>query len=762
MTARYSTLVSKGIIRKTQLTPYRQPTDLEMYSSDTLPLSSFAIIRSFINTLERHEVKPCISLVRYGVIPTPDDRALWKSIPISLFNKFFISYIQEPEFTEHGEIFFKVSTNPLISSTIISECLAKVPTEDEIENSFIASASKEVQVMESTARPSSINWRAFFQVSHGDSYILPHQKTDSTPFAARVNAAFRRFRDRIAYTRVWPHGTTRGVSRTAQRSLERLRVENSTSWMQASDFREEISSLSIVKHYLHTGFWSQGVCELKQKWYPSGLVPRTYFAQGGDAIRTSCYLRNIFNDLTDTYLPTERRARVDGSRLICPDGGYFYIYDLTSFTSNFHEQKSFLTSMASFFRDTTIYLIGPHLNLIERSLGDMIEEYCDTVNDLPPYEFNERILNFSLDSIVFFHHVAGFLGVPGNLATCTLAHGISIGITTKEDDKQSCAGDDGNVGLLNDNEEDEITKTIHSLGLFNDDKASRTRESLRASYLKRKFVQVDNHGEMVERVDFPLLGAVNLMNQDDPRFPELSKDRSQLRKSIAASVAKLVRDLYTQSSGYYSPGVLEYILLFLKEVYAKGALPTSGMVRGFYGSDLDQQSFAIEAAVVFPLSERYFRRDPDIVLTEDFLPWIVDIPVWTDDTITFSELESWPKGHTRTGRSNPALEKLVKFGYLSRRETERITLVGEEARLHFRRYTSNDFMRQEYEYESLFDLTDFQLKCVGLTGSDEYLWKKQVYGDDVAIPMRFSKGYRDLDSVEFSVSESFLGLEDLY
>jgi len=104
----------------------------------------------------------------------------------------------------------------------------------------------------------------------------------------------------------------------------------------------------------------------------------------------------------------------------------------------------------------------------------------------------------------------------------------------------------------------------------------------------------------------------------------------------------------------------------------------------------------------------------------------------------------------------------VKFGYLSRRETERITLVGEEARLHFRRYTSNDFMRQEYEYESLFDLTDFQLKCVGLTGSDEYLWKKQVYGDDIAIPMRFSKGYRDLDSVEFSVSESFLGLEDLY
>jgi hypothetical protein len=418
--------------------------------------------------------------------------------------------------------------------------------------------------------------------------------------------------------------------------------------------------------------------------------------------------------------------------------------------------------MASFFRSTIVYLIGPHLNLIERSLGDMIDEYCDTVNDLPPYEFNERILNFSLDSITFFHHVAGFLGVPGNLATCTLAHGISIGVTTKDDDRQSCAGDDGNVGVADDEEEDEIALTIHSLGLFNEDKASRTKESKRGSYLKRPFKQVDKHGEMIERVDFPLMGAVNLMNHDDPRFPELSKDRSQLRKSIAASVAKLVRDLYTHSSGYYSPGVLEYILLFLKQVYAKGALPTAGMVRGFYGSDLDLQSFAIEAAVVFPLSERYFRRDPDVVLTEDFLPWIVDVPVWTDDKITFSELEGWPKGQVKIGRSNPVLEKLVKLGYLSRRETERITLVGEEARLHFRRYTMHDFMRQEYEYEPLSDLTSLQLKCVGLTGSDEYLLKRQVYGNDVAIPMRFSRGYHDLDSVEFSVSESFLGLEDLY
>lgn len=735
-----------------------------MYSTDSLPLSSFVTIRSFIDSLERTEVKPCISLVRYGIVPSPTDKAIWDIIPHSLFNKLFVSYINyDPVFTEVGEVFFKITTNPLVSSTIISFCLAKVPTPHEIEECFIASASKEVNVMESDARPPSINWKIFFEPIIGDCFITPHQKRDCTRFSMKVNARFRRFRDHIAYSRIWPHGTSRGISTSAQRSLGRMRELEDVSWMEPEDFKRPCNSTDVVKHYLRNGTWPNGSCELKQKWYPSGLTPRTYFAQGGDAIRVSCYLRNFFNDFTDAYIPTERRARVDGSRLICPDGGFFYIYDLTSFTSNFHEQISFLQSMAQFFSGTVVFLIGPTLSLIERKLGELIEEYCADINTFPTYDYHKDVMDFSLDSLTFIHHVAGFLGVPGNLATCTLAHGIAVGITTQAAERQSCAGDDGNIGLADDDEEMDASKTISALGTFNEDKASSTKTTKRGSYLKRPFKQVDNKGEMTKRVDFPLLGGVNLMIRDDPRFPKLSLDRVQLRKSIASSTAKLFRDLYAHSQGYYKDGVLEYILSFLKDIYAKGALPTSGMVRGLYGSDLDLQSFQIEAAVVFPLSERYFRRDPDLVLTEDFLPWVVEVPVWTDERISFREGEEWTKGSIRTGQSNSILEKLTKLGYTKRSETERLTLIGEDARSHFRRFTEKDFKRQEYSYEALTTLSKVQLHAIGLSGNSDVQWRKLFYEPDIALPINRNIPYRDLDRVDhvlFSESASVLG--DLY
>lgn len=729
-----------------------------------LPLSTFSDIRSFVDNLEHSEIKPCINLVRYGIVPSPSDKELWATIPHSLFNKLFSEIIGDDLFfTDLGGLFFKVSTNPLISSTIISLCLAKVPTQDEITERFIASASKEVQVMESTARPPSINWKVFFEPTPYDCFVIPHQKTDCTSFIMKVNAQFRRFRDTISHSRLWPHGTNRGVSVEAQRSLEKLRISEDTSWMQADDYRRSITSLDIVKHFIRNGSWAEGACELKQKWYPSGLTPRTYFAQGGDAIRTSCYIRNFFNDFTDTYIPTDRLARVDGNRLICPDGGHFYIYDLTSFTSSFHEQQSFLRSMAEFFRETVVFLIGPKLSLTEEYLGDLIDAYCDTVNTLPPYTFHDSVLDFSLDSLVFLHHVAGFLGVPGNLASCTLAHGISVGVSIRNDAMQSCAGDDGNVGVSGEHEEEDVRKTIHLLGTFNEEKASSTKNTKQGSYLKRQFKQDGNAGILVDRVDFPLLGAVNVMQMDDPRFPGISNDRKQLRKSIATSMAKLFRDLYLHSQGYYLPGVLEFILLFIKDIYAKGALPTSGMVRNMYGSDLDKETFRIDAAVVFPASERYLRRDPDIVLTEDFLPWVVEVPVVTDEIIEFKENEDWLAFESRIGRSSPTLERLVKLGYLERSETERITLVGEEARRHFRRLTRSDFQAQEYVYTSLEKISNFQLKCIGLSGLDDFHWKELFFDRErVRIPVRHRTIYRDPDRVTDIFSESSIGLEDLY
>lgn len=219
-----------------------------------LPVSTYATIREFVDLLETHEIKPCITLVRHGIIPLPFDTELWSKIPHTLFNKLFSSYDDfSVNFSEIGGQFFQVSTNPLISSSIISFCLSKVPTAQEIENSFLVSISKEVQVMESDARPPAINWRVFFRPIPGECFVTPHQRTDCTPFAMRINSQFRRFRDSIRYNRIWPHGTTRGISSAAQSSLERLRCIEETRWMTPADWSNNISSLSVVKHYIRNG-----------------------------------------------------------------------------------------------------------------------------------------------------------------------------------------------------------------------------------------------------------------------------------------------------------------------------------------------------------------------------------------------------------------------------------------------------------------------------------------------------------------------------
>jgi len=735
-----------------------------MSTSETLPLSSYDRINGFISSLDRRELKPCISLVRYGVIPTRHDVAIWNSIPDTLLHKLFNFHEGcDPSQTEIGMVFFQISTNPLISSSIISMCLAVEPSETEIQQAFIDSASKEVQVMEGTPRSPSINWKLFFKPSRSENIVTNCQSTDATPFVYRVNASLRRFRDTIEYSRIWPHGTSRGISRQGRESLAKLRsLATSTPWLREEDKHRPATSRDVVNHYIHTGLWADGACEMKQKWYPAQLVPRTYFAQGGTAIRVSCYLRNFFNDFTDSYVPTDRFARVDGSRLICPDGGHFLIYDLTSFTSNFFEQRSFLKHMADFFRYTLVFLVGPNLSLLEASLGDLIDTYCDEINTLPQYEFNKDILDFATDTLLFTHHIAGFLGVPGNLSTCTLAHGLAVGVCLRDDQRQSCAGDDGNVGVEDDSNEQEVKRMIHYLGVFNDEKASSTKETKRGSYLKRPFMQVGNQGQMIERVDYPLLGAVNLMTKDDPRFLKLSQDRAKLRKSIAASTARLVRALYEHSNGYFRPGVLEYILLFIKDIYAKAALPTSGMVRGFYGSNLDYESFRIEAAVVFPISERFFRRDPDVVLSEDFLPWIVEVPVWTDEEIRFSHGEDWQIGYSRTGRSAPVLEKLCAMGFLDRVETERTTLVGEAARRHFRRFGKDDFRRQEYTYTARLNLSSDQLLSIGLSGLDDSEWKRQFTQASYSRPLSLRSQSRDFDKEVADLDTGALNLEDLY
>jgi len=671
-----------------------------------LPVPSFHDIRKAVLALDFHELKPVVSLVRFGVIPVSTDKTLMSKIPDSLYARLFHEVPgMQPSLTNFGQMFFAVSTRPLLSASIISVALSVIPPEDEIESLKLLSASKEISVMEKIPEPNGINWSMFFDPDPGLDQILP-EAAPNPWMIGQIRRGVQAFRDRIEGTLFWPYSTSKGISKdTAHRFLSDTLFKDKP-WVDVTKESSPVSSRDIVASYLHYGSWTPGLCEMRQRWYPTQLVPRTYFAQGGDAVRVSCYLRDFFNDLCDTFEATNRFSRVDGNRLITYRDGYFFIYDLTSFTSNFHEQRYFLQDLSVFFRGTVVNLVSVKLNVVSADLGDLILDYLHTVNINPRYRFHDRLFVYSQHSPPPIHGVAGFLGVPGNLATCTFPHGIAVALHLDDRRKQSCAGDDGNVGIKDKAQEQNVSYTICRLGIFQPEKGSRTFGEA-ASYLKRRFVQVEQRGCMIERVEYPLLSVVHAFKEPDPRFPSLSDDLSELRRKVAASVCNFVRTLYAHTGGVFLDGEEEFIMEFLEYVYRWMDLPRGGSLRGMLLDDFDYCR-SVDEKVVFPLRVDYLRTDPDLLFSTQFSPWCVDVPEWTDTDIS-SYHGNWTVGETRVCRSNPALNKLVTYGFLERTQSKSRTLVGEHAQSYFRRLLKEEIRNESYEYTPLFDLSMDQL-----------------------------------------------------
>jgi hypothetical protein len=724
-----------------------QHTLLTWSTSVILPPPNFHECQRIISDLEEDDCKPVVVLVRYGVIPKPSDTTLWGKLTETLFHLLY--YYDERTRTLslslNGLQFFAVSTRPVISSSIISMVLSRIPTPDRIEALRIQSISKELSVMESTPRPATIAWNHFFDPSLND-YSIGEGIPPNPDMTYHIRRSLTHFRRQVSDRIIWPYSTRRGISQETSRIYMGSVQHIVKPWFDVDrDLNSPISSRDVVAYFLHYGSWIPGYCEMKQRWYPSGLTPRTYFAQGGDAIRVSCYLREFFNDLCDCFIPTERYMRVDGSRLITYDDGYFFIYDLTSFTSNFHEQYSFLCHTADFFRGTNVFCVSTGLTLVPSDLGDLIMEYADTINLNPRYQFSPKILVHTEGLPPPVHKVAGFLGVPGNLATCTLAHGLLISQHLSSVENQSTAGDDGCVGCRNDEHQHDIENTIQLLGIFQSDKGSTTRFQQAASYLKRRFSQVNHQAVMFERVEFIMLSLVNSVKNTDPRFPEISYSPSKLRSSIAKASVQLIRSLFLFTQGVYLTGEREYIMDFLSYVYRVVDLPKGGQLRGMLFDDCDSIR-QVQDSLVFPLDSDYLQQDPDVLISERFLPWVVAFPEITD-TICSDYSGPWLPGESRTFRMSPHTEKLVKYGWLRRQMTPKRYIVGEDARKFFRRLMKDEIRNLEYEYTCLIPLSvqvleDLQVYKVGSLQTRKSLG---VYGS-------YGKSYTDLDTPYASVN----------
>jgi hypothetical protein len=414
---------------------------------------------------------------------------------------------------------------------LINLCLTVEPTPNEEEEAFLDSAVAELKPMETRRRPPRFNWRAIMDIDRTSEPL--HRHLPANPFLnERTFNILDNLRHDYEGVTVYPYGSKKGVS---SRSIA---ATNDILRSLGEPIHRHFSASELLDLWFKHGIQTSEPCEMRQKWYPTGLKPRTYYAQGSSALFASTYLRQFFNELADRFEYTNRFTRVDGSRLISktPDGSSFLVYDFSNFTSNFSEQFYFLTSLGEMFRGCMVALAGPDLTYSDSDLGELILEYRDVCNDQPEYYTEVVMLEF-MANLDFRQIQAGFLGVYGNLMTCTVPHGIVARSLVDQDCEVGCAGDDGAIDPAL--EEDIAVRNLLELGDFAPDKVFKKP----FVYLKRKLEFLEHQGHLTEMFIFPNLSLASTKFGYVPsRFRHLTDYKwDYYRFSTYQSIRSLVR-----------------------------------------------------------------------------------------------------------------------------------------------------------------------------------------------------------------------------
>lgn len=521
----------------------------------------------------------------------------------------------------------------MLSGFLLSALLSAPYSAQDVSQIKDSLMWKEVSVMESIPRNASIDWTAINTFStplHPD--LRPSPKTN-----AAIRSALTRWLHKCQHSVLYPSMGNKSVSFDTRTKLEQV---------LQTDIEDniDVTSTTVEHFYSRTGILLQGACEMKQKWYPTQASPRTYYAQGGLAYHSSKFLRDPINWLCDAFNPTNRYSRVSPSGIpVNMEVDDVYIYDLTSFTSLFHEHRSFLIYLASLTMEEMVTIFDSWQGPQTVSLGQMIIEYLEQNVSQPSYMTRIQ----KLQSLELHHSIAGFLGVYGNLMSCTFPHGICVSTVNDSPQDCWCAGDDAGTKESKESDGQDTFNMCTLLGSVARDKTFRISEA-GAIALKRPISVHMNVTYHHPNVIWPVFA---IMADNDPRFYD-PMHRTPLERIAGSLVA------FFKSCTHIplSPSDIAFALNYFESFYQRYRLPESGWYPPLTGTY--PWSYTIPR-----LDKSVFGKDPLHVLIDSFygteyvtglleeMPWDQNLPVVGTSFVCNSEQH---------------LSYLVKLGYLSR------------------------------------------------------------------------------------------------
>jgi len=481
---------------------------------------------------------------------------------------------------------------------------------------------KEVNTMNQQRRPSSLNYDAIFRPEFHHESFVPNFKPrpDVNEFIHDLLVKWRKQMQEIPV--IYPRMSTKSAARSSQRWMEE-------HWNWRSVFDEEDDEFTqcvMERFYCDTGQECQGGCEMRQKWYRSGVSPRTYYAQGGDAFHSSKYLQDGFNLLVD-LLPTSNHVlRLIPSNLeLDTEDSYVFIYDLSSFTSNFHEHYEFVRRLAEFCRGYPVTIWDGRVGERCVDLGELLSDYAVQNLQTPRYSW-ERWKKGDYED--HHHDVAGFLGVFGNLMGCTFLHSATILTIVGSVRKLYTAGDDGGAAVnaqlmlrwsgkntlhVENPFYDDVNLVFFALLLLGKIQWAKVFATCQegAIALKRPLVQLGKTLSVPLMLIWPSLSLIDMYLNWPPtdlRFSDykLTHTRSDCLSAICVEINRFLRSLVAYTSRI-SDEDLVWIHHWLLQLYKDLSLPVEGFVPQ-YETQMRPYGFVADIADFNTIQEDHLRR----------------------------------------------------------------------------------------------------------------------------------------------------------
>jgi hypothetical protein len=289
----------------------------------------------------------------------------------------------------------------------------------DIEEAFKAGVSKEMQAATEVYYPARPDWNCILSKSvqyRSTHSLLPWYTADPNVHTE----LFRRFQGtkaQLANRRLYPDYSKKTIGREATANLELCTRNLEDSYAN--------STLGLEQLYHRRGIQIAGYTECRWAWKYGELKPRIYYARGPDQYYSSRYIQDPFNIILDAFPMTNRRERFFTSSMQFRLEETVFIYDFWSFTSSLHDIRYFTEDIAKFYEGIDIEVVDTREGPITIALSAMIREYNAHCNCDPKFDVSSLSWDRSVEEEVLTHN-AGMLGVPGNISSCTLEHGLHL------------------------------------------------------------------------------------------------------------------------------------------------------------------------------------------------------------------------------------------------------------------------------------------------------------------------------------------------